>query len=1005
MATDDWQRISAIFHEALAKPREERATFIGAACEGDEALRTRLERLLAAEENAGGFGEAPLYASAQLASLAREQAAPGGSAADAADNGAMGRPDSGRRWPFLGFVLAAAAATAATFAYAVWLLIAAGGVAPWLGWQGSPQGMDWIVSSVAQDGPAALALQPGDLVRSFDGTPPGPDRGLLLHLRELAPGDAYDLVVERAGQRSELRLRVGRATNANQLVYFGVSLVWCLVGLFIGFARPAAVLARLACVTALAVGLVFLQVSVIRSGLLWQPLHAVLGFHFLARFPTGEPTRGVWRAGLIAAYVGGGLTAVLGLATHALTLVNGADDTLALMIEHAALLNLQWPVGLLAFAIAVLGMVLALAHNYRRLTQEDHRRRVRWVVYGGLVGLAPQLWWAAVSLLDAYAGIRSLSRFDLLANAATVTIPLTMAYAVVRHRVLDIRVVIRRGLRYLLARRALQAVVALPFLALIYMLIRNRDLTLTELASETAGLIVWLVLAAGALRFRQPLALWIDRRFFREELDREQLMMRLLDESRRVESLSELSHLVSHTIVGAMHPSSALVWYRDPRERLDTAASMPALSAADFPAGEALLVWLEQQGTAISLPMLEAAGLAREAVGWLEQRGIAVVVPMTDSTDRLVGALFLGGKKSEEPYDEQDSTLLDAVARQTAVIRENLRLRARLSEEVRVRHDVLARLDEQIPDLLKECPSCGACFDGPLQRCPEDDGPLGYSLPVARTIDARYRLERLLGKGGMGAVYEARDLRLARRVAVKIMLSKGLRQTGTLRRFRREARAAARMSHPNIVAVYDFGSLDGEVAYIVMEKINGETLRTVLDRERTLEPSAAREWFDPILAGIATAHANGIVHRDLKPENVMGWRNDGGVLEVKILDLGLAKLRATERHALETMTQEGLVMGTPNYMSPEQLLGREVDQRADIYAIGVMMLEVLTGRLTRPSDPPGRPDLTSRGHGLPAALRELIERCLSTDPADRPGSAPALKKRLQAMSDWARSPA
>ena len=121
-------------------------------------------------------------------------------------------------------------------------------------------------------------------------------------------------------------------------------------------------------------------------------------------------------------------------------------------------------------------------------------------------------------------------------------------------------------------------------------------------------------------------------------------------------------------------------------------------------------------------------------------------------------------------------------------MRENLRLRARVSDEVRVRHDVLARLDGRLPDLLKECPACGACFDGEVERCARDGAPLTLSLPVSRTIDGKYRLDQLIGKGGMGAVYEARDLRLDRSVAVKVLLGRAFGHQPALRRFRREAR-------------------------------------------------------------------------------------------------------------------------------------------------------------------------------------------------------------------------
>jgi tRNA A-37 threonylcarbamoyl transferase component Bud32/GAF domain-containing protein len=996
MTTDDWQRISAIFHEALVRPREERSTYIEAACGADSAIRARVERLLAAQKKAGSFGEAPLYSEEDLALLLVERGAPGPGGAVSADSVAEAAIETGQPWPFLGFVLAAAAATIATFAYAAWLLLAASGVAPFFGWEAAAQGNEWQVTRVAPDGPAAPILRPGDRLLSMNSTPPGPDIGLVLHLRDLAPGDLYDLTIERDGAPRDVELRVGGASNAGQLIYYGVSLVWCVIGLFIGFARPETALARLASATAIAVGFVFLQVSVIRSGPLWQPLHGVLGFHFLARFPTGQPTRGAWRIALVVAYVSGIFAAALGLLSHVMVLTRGTAEALRFMSGHTALFALRWPVGLLAFAIAVLGMVLSLLHNYRQLGDEDQRRRVRWVLYGAIVGLTPQLWWTGVSLIDSLAVSTSLPRFDLLVNALTVTIPLTMAYAVVKHRVLDIRVYLRLGLQYVLARRALQAIAALPFLALIYVLILDRDLTIGELATESATYIVWLVLAACALKFRRSIAAWLDRRFFREEFDREQLVMRLLDESRRVESLSELSSLVSDTLAGSMHPSSAFVWYRDAQERMDTAASNPALSAADFPAGEELSTWLERQETMTSLPVLADAGLAPEALHWLQRRGIEMVVPMADSADRLVGALFLGGKMSEEPYDRRDSQLLDAVAKQMGILRENLRLRERLGQEVRVRHDVLSRLDDRLPDLLKECPVCGRCFDGTVQRCPDDDQSLAITLPVARTVDGRYRLECLLGRGGMGAVYEAEDLRLARRVAIKIMLSKGIRQAGTLRRFHREARAAARLSHPNIVTVYDFGSLDGEVAYIVMQRVRGETLRAVLDRDGTLTLGAAREWFEPMLAGLAAAHASGIVHRDLKPENVMGDRDASGALNVMILDLGLAKLRATEHQAFETRTQEGLIMGTPSYMSPEQLLGNEVDQRSDIFAVGVMLLESLTGQRARSSDIRNGYALRAEfpNSALPAALSEVLASCLAEEPDARPASAAALSGQL-----------
>ena len=295
-----------------------------------------------------------------------------------------------------------------------------------------------------------------------------------------------------------------------------------------------------------------------------------------------------------------------------------------------------------------------------------------------------------------------------------------MAYAVLKHRVLDIRVAIRRGVQYLLAQRALQVATALPFLALTYIVVRNRGLTLTELVTQTGGYLFWLAFAALVLRFRGPIQRTLDRRFFREEYDRERLMMRMLDESRRVESLYELSRLVSQTLIEAMHPARAYVWYRDPQELAVTASSSPLLTPSDFPSSERWLSWLEQRDRATPVPIPAEAGLSQEDMHWLKHRGIDLIVPIADSDDRLIGALLLGEKKSEQPYSDGDSRFLGAVAKQTAMIRENLRLRARLTEEVRVRHDVLAKLDGSMPDLLKECPACGACFSGAIDQCPVD---------------------------------------------------------------------------------------------------------------------------------------------------------------------------------------------------------------------------------------------------------------------------------------------
>jgi serine/threonine protein kinase len=368
-------------------------------------------------------------------------------------------------------------------------------------------------------------------------------------------------------------------------------------------------------------------------------------------------------------------------------------------------------------------------------------------------------------------------------------------------------------------------------------------------------------------------------------------------------------------------------------------------------------------------------------------------VPLVGA-ERLEGVLMLGEKQSEELYSAGDERLLHAVTREASVIRENLRLKVQVIDEQRVRHEVLAKLDRSLVNLLKECPVCGACFDSSAQTCDRDGSPLTLTLPVTRTIGDKYRLEQLIGRGGMGAVYEARDLGLGRQVAIKIMLGGGFGNETTLRRFRREAQAVARLNHPNIVSLYDFGELEGGGAYLVMERLRGATLRAEMKRVGVFTPTETADWFEQILAGLAAAHERGVVHRDLKPENILGGRRASGSLAVKILDFGLAKNLplATGTLASQSLTESGVVLGTLAYRAPERFSRTDVDQRADLYAAGVVLVEMLTGH--RPFEDSAH--LRADYHlptDLPnqAALDDVLQRCLATAPEERFSSARELR--------------
>src|SRR5207249_3329231 len=281
-----------------------------------------------------------------------------------------------------------------------------------------------------------------------------------------------------------------------------------------------------------------------------------------------------------------------------------------------------------------------------------------------------------------------------------------------------------------------------------------------------------------------------------------------------------------------------------------------------------------------------------------------------------------------------------------------------------------------------------------------------------RTKLGPYEIVAPLGAGGMGEVYRARDTRLGREVAIKVLPESFSKDPDRLRRFEQEARAASQLNHPNIVTVHDFGT-HGGAPYVVQELLEGETLRERL-RAGALPARKAVDYGIQVARGLAAAHEKGIVHRDLKPENLFLTSDD----RVKILVFGLAKLTAAEGspaepNELSTRTQAtapGIVMGTLGYLSPEQARGQTVDQRADIFALGAILYEMLSGAsaFKRGSsadtmsailkeDPPELPS----GSKVPPALERIVRRCLEKQPNQRFQDVSDVAFALEALSGTA----
>lgn len=333
----------------------------------------------------------------------------------------------------------------------------------------------------------------------------------------------------------------------------------------------------------------------------------------------------------------------------------------------------------------------------------------------------------------------------------------------------------------------------------------------------------------------------------------------------------------------------------------------------------------------------------------------------------------------------------------------------------------------------------------------------GQAALLGAVLDGKYRITRMIGKGGMGAVYHAQHLGTGRPVAVKVLLSALVRSSEALERFRREARAAGRLRHPNIVDVTDFGVArvgEQDVAYLVMEYLEGSTLRAVIDARGALPLEVVVDIVEQIGVAVGQAHAAGIVHRDLKPDNVWLVNDARGGFTVRVLDFGIARLAGeatvhdtaskevvssdtptlaltapadltlekpaddgsatavTPSDAVDAeadtarLTTAGSLIGTPLYMSPEQCLGHDVDPRTDVYSLGVIAYEALSGR--RPFDGSFREVIDQHLHrqppplkAVPSRVAAVVARAMAKSPDERHSSPQALAGSLRVASEGA----
>jgi eukaryotic-like serine/threonine-protein kinase len=648
-----------------------------------------------------------------------------------------------------------------------------------------------------------------------------------------------------------------------------------------------------------------------------------------------------------------------------------------------------------------LAAIVEGVYRFRFNHDANERRRIRMSVYTAVPGVF------------AYAVKDGLPRVVELAGGAAPQMPAAIAillqalvllpafgvvYAVGVERVLGPRTVLRRSLQYALASRTLTIASALPVLVLVLVLVRKRGQTIGEVASGSFVLFVVLIgMSYATFHYRNRARQWLDQRFFREEYDARKILLSLASRVRFETDPTDLASMVVTQIDEALHPEATAILVSGVEDGLLTPVTVLHGSAESLPLEGGIVSMLRWSDEPLEIflndPRSPARRLPPDEQEWLACTGSRLLVPVIGQDRALIAVIALGEKRSEEAYTAEDRQLLASIAAQMGLGFDVARLRRRADSQVE-RGDT-TRVLSAVALPMVECPRCGRCEESGTRVCPTDGSPM-EAQSVPRTVDNKYRIDQLIGRGGMGAVYRARDMRLDRLVALKVVRAELLGDPEARRRFKREAQIVARLQHPSIVSVFDFGTFPDGGAYLVMELVRGEDLRHVLQREGRLDPQRAMRILTAVCSAIEAAHRESVLHRDLKPENIL---LPGGGVEAKVLDFGVAKVIDEGRDALSAdatlVTAAGMIVGTPAYMAPEQLRGVAPDARTDVFSLGVIAYEMLSGEL-----PFGRGSLAdvvlAHHRGVPAmtnvppALERAIRAALEPEPDRRPASPQAL---------------
>lgn len=670
---------------------------------------------------------------------------------------------------------------------------------------------------------------------------------------------------------------------------------------------------------------------------------------------------------------------------------------------------------LAAFAVALSINLLAVAegaYRYRFNHNANERRRIRMALYTAVPGVLAYAIRDGVPIVAQLAAA-GMPRYPgpvvVLLDALVLLPAFGLVYAVGVAHVLGPRMVLRRSLQYALANRSLTVLMFLPSVALALSLVQERNRTLQEIAMSSSALYAALIVASVAtFAYRERARQWLDQRFFREEYDARKILLSLASRVRFETDPADLAAMVVNQLDAALHPQMVAILVSGVDEGRLAPVTVLHGSADSLPIDGGLVSMLRWSDEPLEIvlgdPRSPAHRLPADEREWLECTGAVLLVPVVGQDRSLIAVIALGERRSEEAYTAEDRQLLASISAQMGLGFDVARLRQRAAAPADGEPTRMATAVEP----MMECPRCGRCEEAAVSHCPGDGTVMRPVPSVPRTVDNKYRIEQLLGRGGMGAVYRARDMRLDRLVALKVVRVELLGDPESRRRFRREAQIVARLQHPSIVAVYDYGTFADGGAYLVMELVRGEDLRHALQREGRLEPDEAMRILSNVCAAIGAAHREGVLHRDLKPENIL---LPGGDAPAKVLDFGVAKL-VEDEHPIEAgpgadvqtaLTAAGMIVGTPAYMAPEQFQAVPADARTDVFSLGVIAYEMLSGEL-----PFGRGTLAdvvlAQARGVPPmtaglvppAAERVIRSALDPDPDRRPRSPQEFATTLSA---------